>query len=204
MHINWLGQTCIKLQTKNIEEDVTVILDPYKPAKGDFPRSLSPQIALFSHGKDGSVTLSQDPFVMESLGEVELKGVMIYAMPGPGGSVIFKLNIEGMNIVHLGGCRGPLDTHSIEKIGSPDILFIPVGGGDGLDAESAAKIVNDLEPRVVVPIAYRSENDPGADPVENFIKESGLTPEPTEPKVIIKKKDLPQEERKIYVLEQNY
>jgi hypothetical protein len=50
-------------------------------------------------------------------------------------------------------------------------------------------------------VAYHCDTDPDAAPVTAFIKELGLKPEATEKKVIIKKKDLPQEETKLIVLE---
>ena len=201
MHISWLGQTCIKLQTKNLDKDVTILLDAYKPKTGEFPRSFSPDVALFSAGQENAATLSQDPFVISSLGEVEVKNVMIYAVPGPEGSVIYKLNGEGMTLVHLGRLNKTLSSAEMEKILSPDILFIPVGGGDYLNAKEAAALATALEPRVIIPLAYHCDTDPDAAPVTAFIKELGIKPEATEKKVIIKKKDLPQEETKLIVLE---
>lgn len=205
MHISWYGQTCIKLQTKNMEEDVVVLLDAYRPDKGEFPRSFSPQIAAFSHGRENSATLSQDPFILDTLGEVELKNVMLSAYPVGDNKTILRILAEGLNIVFLGQLDKKVEGAILEKIGSPDILFVPVGDGKKyLDAEAAAQLVNELEPRIVIPIGYKCDTEPTASEVKDFIKETGLTPEKTEGKVIIKKKDLPQEERKLIVLEKDY
>ena len=90
----------------------------------------------------------------------------------------------------------------MEKILSPDVLFIPVGGGTNyLSAKDAAAMATALEPRVIIPMAYNCDTDPDAAPVTAFVKELGLKPEASEKKVIIKKKDLPQEETKLIVLE---
>lgn len=202
MHISWLGQTCIKLQTKNQDKDVIILIDAYKPKKGDFPRNFSPDIALFSQGQDDSATISPDTFVVDSLGEMEVKNVMIYSLPGFESSVIYKLNAENLNMVHLGRLKKPLENAEMEKIMSPDILFIPVGGGESyLDAKTAAELANTLEARIIIPIAYNCDTDPDVAPITAFIKELGLKPEATEKKFIIKKKDLPQEETKLMVLE---
>lgn len=205
MHLNWLGQTCVKLQTKNLDEDVVISIDAYRPKNGDFPRNMAPQIALFSRGKDDGVTMAQNTFIIDTLGELEIKGVMVYAIPGPDGNIIFKINAEGMNIVHLGKITKKIENGDLEKLSGPDILFIPVGGkGEYLDAEAAANLVTTLEPRLVVPMGYHCDTDPKVGTLEEFIKEMGLKPETSEKKVIIKKKDLPQEETKIIVLEKNY
>ena len=202
MHISWLGQTCIKLQTKNLDKDVTIILDAYKPKTGEFPRSFSSDVALFSNGPDNMAMLSQDPFVVSSLGEVEVKNIMIYAVPGPEGSIIYKLNGEGLTLVHLGRLNKTLSNAEMEKLLSPDILFIPVGGGANyLNAKEAAALATALEPRIIIPMAYSCDTDPDAGTITAFIKELGIKPEATEKKVIIKKKDLPQEETKLIVLE---
>ncbi|MBU0546401.1 MBL fold metallo-hydrolase [Patescibacteria group bacterium] len=206
MHISWLGQTCIKLQTKNKkEEDVVILIDPYRPKNGDFPRSFTPQIAVFSHGSEDAVTLSQNPFVIDTLGEVEVKDVMFYTLPGEDNNLITKINCEGMNLLHLGKTSKKLDGNNIEKIGPVDILFVPVGNaGVYLDPENAAQIVTALEPRMVIPMAYKCDTDPEVGALDDFVKELGLKPDLADKKIIIKKKDLPQEETKLIVLEKNY
>lgn len=206
MHINWLGQTCVKLQTKNLkDEDIVMIIDPYKPEKGDFPRNFSPDVVLYSKTAKDSVTISDSAFVIETLGEYEVKDNMIYAIAANEQEMIFKISAEGMNIVHLGNIKEKISEHIIEKLGTPDILFLPVGNGEkSLDPKKAREAVSILEPRIIIPIAYQCDTDPKAMPVENFLKEIGLKPEVTEKKIIIKKKDLPQEDTKIFVLEKNY
>ena len=59
-------------------------------------------------------TLSQDPFVVSSLGEVEVKNIMIYAVPGPEGST-YKLNGEGLTLVHLGRLNKTLSNAEMEN-----------------------------------------------------------------------------------------
>lgn len=202
MHISWLGQTCVKLQTKNSDKDVTILIDAYRPKQGEFPRSFSPDVSLYSNGDKDAATLSQDPFVVNSLGEFEVKGAMIYAMPGNDGNIIYKLNAENLTVVHLGRMTKPLENGDLEKILSPDILVIPVGGAPGyLDPKAAAALATELEPRIIIPVGYKCDTDPDSKPISTFISEMGLKPEVTEKKVIIKKKDLPQDETKLIVLE---
>ncbi len=89
----------------------------------------------------------------------------------------------------------------MEVVSGVDVLFVPVGGEECYDAETAVKMVNEIEPRIIIPMAFKSENDPTAADVSAFIKAIGLKAEEPQSKVIVKKKDLPQEEMKVIVLE---
>lgn len=201
MHISWLGNTAIRLQTKPFDQDVVVVIDPYQPEQGSFPRSVTPQIALYSRGTDGSITLSGKPFILDTPGECDVASVLVTAVAGESGkNLMFRIDAEGMSLAHLGLAAKPPTEKQLEIIGNIDILFLPVGGAPSYDAETAIKIVNDLEPRVVIPIYFQSDNDPKASPVEKFLKEMGTAAQKAEDKVILKKKDLPTEDTKIIVL----
>ena len=206
MHISWLGQTCIKIQTKNgREDDVVTLVDPYRPDKGDFPRTLAAQLALYTRGQKDSITITQNPFIADTLGEIEVKDVMVYALPGIDGELIFKINAEGISLLHLGRGTKQIENELLEKIGNIDILLVPVGGNSiYATPEEAAKIITAVEPRIVIPTGYRTDTDPSANDLSGFIKESGFAPESTEKKLVIKKKDLPVEDTKLIVLEKNY
>lgn len=201
MHISWLGGSTIKIQSKPFDKDVVVIVDPYKPEKGNFPRSLTPHIALYTRGEDNSVTLSGNPFVLSIPGECETNGVLMTAVEGhETGEILIRIDTEGVSVGHLGQIKKQLTNDQLETLSGVDVLCVPVGGGDMYDAEAASKAVNAIEPRVVIPMAYQSDNNPEADKLENFLKEMGIIKNEPEKKVIIKKKDLPQDETSVVVL----
>lgn len=202
MHLSWLGSSCVKLQTKHLDEDVLILIDAYKPAKGEFPRSFSPTAGLFSNGLENAATLSQDPLVVDTLGEYETKNVMILAIPGNDQNLIFKIMIEGMSVVHLGAITKKLTADAIEKLGHVDILFAPAGLKE-FTAEDSAALITELEPRVVIPVNYQCDTDQKAEPLSGFLKEAGLKPSQTDKKIILKKKDLPQDDTVLYVLEKS-
>lgn len=201
MHLSWLGGTAVKIQTKPFDEDIVIVIDTYKPDEGVFPRSLTPHIALFTRGEAGSITLSGDPFIFATSGECETKGVLMTADQGhASGHTVIRLDAEGLSVGLTGLTNQPLTDAQLEVLGDVDILLLPVGGGAGYDAESAVKIVNAIEPRVVIPLAYQSDIDPKAAPVDLFLKEFGVSGLLPEKKVIFKKKDLPVDETKVIVL----
>ncbi len=202
MHISWLGDSCVKIQAKPFDKDVNIVIDPYKPEKGSFPRSLTPDIALYSAGEKGSITLSGKPFVLSTAGECETKGVLIASgrTDNPK-KIIFRLDAEQISVGHLGYIDKEPSGATLEILNGVDVLMVPVGGKDCLDAEKAVKVVNTLEPRVVIPIVYQSENNPEYDKVDKFLKEIGHSNGKPEKKIILKKKDLPQEETDVIVLD---
>ena len=200
MHLSWLGNSTVKIQTKPSEQDLTIIINPYKPASGSFPRNLSAHIALFTNGTENSISLGE-PFVLSTPGECETKGVLITAAPGDESrQAIFRIDAEEMSVAHLGMIKKDLTADQLDVVSGVDVLFVSVGGIDGYDAESAVKAINSIEPRIVIPINYHSDNNPKAAKVEIFLKEMGASNITPEKKVIIKAKDLPQEETKIIVL----
>jgi hypothetical protein len=200
MHISWLGRNCVKLVAKHLEEDVVVLIDAYKPEKGEFPRSFTPTVALLSQGEDGAATFSQNPLVVTTPGEFETKDCMVVGIPGNDKDLVFKIMAEGLSLLHVGGLSKKLTNEAMEKIGHVDILFVP-SGNSHLSAEDAAALATELEPRIVIPVGYQCDTDPKAKPLSEFVKEIGLKPAQTDKKFIIKKKDLPQEDTALFVLE---
>lgn len=201
MHISWLGSTAIKIQVKPFDKDITIVIDPYKPVSGSFPRSLAPDIGLYTRGEKDSITLSGDPFILSTPGECETNGVLISAVQGhEAAETMMRIDAEGLSLVHLGLAKKELTDAQLETLSGVDILLVPVGNDASYDAEKAAKAVNAIEPRIIIPMAFKSDNDPKANKVDAFLKEMGASGDSPEKKVIIKKKDLPQDETRVIVL----
>lgn len=90
-----------------------------------------------------------------------------------------------------------LSDEQIEAIGDVDILFVPVGGIYTIDGFQAAKVVKEIEPKIIVPMHYKV---PGLnidlEGPQKFLKEIGLRPEEVE-NYRIASKNLPAEEIKL-------
>ena len=201
MHISWLGNTAIKLQAKPFDKDIVVVIDPYKQTTGTFPRSLAPDIGLYTRGEKDSITLSGEPFVLACPGEIENKGILVTSVQGhEKNEVMFRVDAEQISVGHLGLAQKPLTDAQLEVLSGVDVLIVPVGNGDSYDAEMAVKAVNTIEPRIVIPMGFKSDNDPKAKSIDDFLKEIGAGAITPEKKAIIKKKDLPQEETQVIVL----
>jgi L-ascorbate metabolism protein UlaG (beta-lactamase superfamily) len=94
-----------------------------------------------------------------------------------GSSVIYSVNIDGVKIGVVGEVDKELSDDQLESLGVLDILIVPVGGGDSLDATGAAMTVRKSDANVIIPINYAdadinySTEHTGLD---LFLKESGL------------------------------
>lgn len=212
MQIQWLGQSCFKIQSKNSGQEITIITDPYGDDVGLKPLKIPADIVTISHDHHDHNNLDAikgDSFIVHMPGEYETKGVFIYGIPAfhdnkegreRGNIIMFKINTEDLTVAHLGDLGHELNDEQLDKLGNVDILLIPVGGNYTIDAKKATEIISAIEPRIVIPMHYQI---PGLksklDSVEIFVKESGLPSEKMD-KLKIAKKDLPAEETKIIIL----
>ena len=206
MIIYWFGQGCFKIEGK----EATVITDPYSPKTGlKLPR-LKADIVTVSHKQEGTEAakdINEQPFVVDQPGEYESKNVLICGIPlvkngqtKPEENIIFSLNIDGIKIAHLGQLNHDIADEKLESLGEIDILMIPVGGNYTLDPKAAAKLISQIEPRLVLPMHYKI---PGlkikVDGIKNFCQEMGVKEEYLD-KLKISKKDLPHEETEVILL----
>lgn len=209
MQITWLGQSCFKIQGK----EVTVVTDPYNKELGlKLPR-LFADILTVSHGHydhSNIEAVSGNPFIISTPGEYEIKGVFIYGIPSfhdnkqgaeRGPNTLYLFEFEGLKIVHLGDLGHLLIDDQLDKLQSVDILLIPVGGIYTINAEQASEVISQIEPRIVIPMHYKipglKEN---LDGISKFSKEMGIKETEAIDKLRITKKDLPQEETKVVIL----
>jgi L-ascorbate metabolism protein UlaG (beta-lactamase superfamily) len=210
MQISWLGQSCFKIQSK----DTTIITDPYGESIGrKLPPRLNADIVTVSHQHEdhnNTTALSGTPFIIDTPGEYEIKGVFIQGIPAAhddkngaerGTSTIYLFNFEEIKLAHLGDLGAVLTDEQLEKLEGVDILLVPVGGVYTIDGKQAAEVVNQIEPRIVIPMHYAI---PGLKyklhSIDKFCDEMGVKTNGAEEKFRISKKELPVEETKVIIL----
>jgi len=88
-----------------------------------------------------------------------------------GNNIIFRFEVDGIKVCHLGDLGHLLDDKQLAGIGSVDILLIPVGGFFTIDARAATQVCDQLKPKVIIPMHYRTEKSfPDIAGVDEFIK----------------------------------
>ena len=59
-----------------------------------------------------------------------------------------------MKVVHMGDIGCMID--DLSKIKNCDVLMIPIGGYYTIDTKEALEYINQIQPRIVIPMHYRS------------------------------------------------
>jgi L-ascorbate metabolism protein UlaG (beta-lactamase superfamily) len=200
MEISWLGHSCFRLKGKQ----ATVITDPYSPDMGYSLGKPTANVVTASHQHPGhSYTegVSGNPKAVTGPGEYEISGVLIIGISTfhdedraktRGKNTIYLIEIDEISICHLGDLGHVLTNEQVEELGNVDVLLIPVGGDSTIDATSATEIVRQLEPKVVIPMHYKTEVlKRGLEPVTRFLKEIGAHNTTPQAKLSLTKSNLP-------------
>jgi L-ascorbate metabolism protein UlaG (beta-lactamase superfamily) len=200
MIINWLGNLSIKLQDKIGPDGTTVLINPVNAATEG-------TIVAWTNPQEKDKKVKGVPFVIDCAGEYDTSGVLIEGIDSypedaaaknlPADNLIYRVEIDDISVVHLGSLSRSLTDEQLGKLSGVDVLLVPIGGNKMIDASEAAAVVARIEPRLVVPIGYED-----AGQVEKFVKQLGVVPTQEE-KLRLTKKDLPQEEMELVILQVN-
>lgn len=143
----------------------------------------------------------------EKLKGITIKGVAAFhdeaAGSERGKNSIYTFNLDGVQFCHLGDLGHELSRPEVEEIGRVDVLFVPVGGYFTIGPETATKVWEQLEPKIVIPMHYRMPELPSIfDPlktVDVFLEGKKNIERLRGPVVEIEQSKLPRE-MKIIVL----
>jgi L-ascorbate metabolism protein UlaG (beta-lactamase superfamily) len=213
MLLTYLGHSCFKIQDKIGSDGISLVCDPFDKTVGFKVPNFEADIITVSHNHhdhNNTGSLRGDPFIINTAGEYDVKGVIIDGIDSfhdsqegkeRGENIIYRINIDDITICHLGDLGHELDNKQLEKLTEIDILLIPVGGKYTLDAKKAVAVVSQIEPRIVIPMHYSTKGSKikEIDGLDKFIKEMGIKPT-EEDKLKIAKKDLPSEDMELVVM----
>ena len=206
MDITWHGNSCFTIKGKRVE----IVIDPYK---GESKLSKAKADIVLLTRVDGQqeklVDIEGEPKILDWPGEYEIKNVPIVGIQawdksrsneekGDKGNkiIIFHMEVDGVKICHLGNLGHKLMSDMTEDIGNVDVLMIPVGGENTIDHKKAHEIIEQIDPKVVIPMKY--------DDLKPFKEETGMTStEKHEKYVIASPSDLPQENTEYVVMKES-
>jgi L-ascorbate metabolism protein UlaG (beta-lactamase superfamily) len=172
MKIKWLGHAAFLITS---EEGIKVVTDPFELGTfGINYRKIedSADIVVVSHehpdhnyvkGVPGNPQVIRGAGVHQAKG-IEFTGIASYH-DDSGGSQrgtnnIFCFTVNGMRLCHLGDLGHTLSDHQLSAIGGVDILLTPMAGNFTLDATGAHRAIDQVQPKVVIPMHYKTDKCP--------------------------------------------
>jgi L-ascorbate metabolism protein UlaG (beta-lactamase superfamily) len=205
MFISWHGLSSFKIQ----EKETILLTDPYSKETGlNPPRASNADIITLSRDslKKNLKNLKENALIINGPGEYEAKNIMIngiessYSKEG-GLNTVYTIKISEVTLCHLGTLDKELTDDELDKIDGVDVLFVPIGGGESIGIEQSVKIINEIEPRIVIPMYYKIPKlKQKLESIDKFSKEMGVGKNNIVPKLNIKKNKLPQEETQVVLL----
>ena len=164
MDLTWLGHSCFRLRM----DETVVITDPFPASLGLRPGNQPATVVTISNSHPNHCNWQEvagEPRVFDAPGEYECSGVGVRGVmtplqegtPREQRNVAYSIEIDGVNICHLGDIATPLTPRLADELQPVDVLLVPVGGGCTLDLERADQTIQDLNPKIVVPMHYAIE-----------------------------------------------
>ncbi len=205
MIITYFGKQFFKIQ----QGETILSFNPVsKSSKSGINAHFGADIALVTTNQadyNGLEQLSHGervPFVINGPGDYEVKKIFIKGMLSNVFlankkyiNTIYIFSVDNINIVFLGALSdGEISKEASEAISNPDILFVPIGGKDLLDAKASTKFALSLEPKMIIPMDYDDAS------LKAFLKEIGEEKAEVVEKLTLKLKDLEGKEGEVVVL----
>ncbi len=212
MELTWYGRTCIRLKGR----DAVVVNDPYPSIVGPTGRGMVADVITFSHpddaglgkkpikvSRDGGTAIptSLEPaFVLDGPGEYEVHDALITGVrtyrdgergAKRGKQTAFVTELDGLHTIHLGDIGHELTQEKLADIGPVDIACVPVGGA--LSAATAAALIAQLEPKIVVPMPVCEVESDCDEAMKQFLHEMGGAQPAVQPKLSVSMSGLPSE-----------
>lgn len=190
LRVDYLGHTCFRFSGGGL----TVMANPFRPGgctagfpapnarSADIPTDITiVSSLLLDEGATDNVR--EDRLLFEAgvfqFGDTKFEGIPIphdrFNGRHFGTNTIWTWNHAGIKIVHLGGGAAPLQFEQRALIGRPDLLLLPIGGGDkAYTPTEALTVMQALNPRAVIPTHYQTtaadEGTCDAEPLSAFLE----------------------------------
>ena len=191
MRIRWFGQSAFLLVGEK-----SVFVDPFGDPGPLASRGLefryppivdvAAELVLVTHDHfdhNAVDVVGGEPLVLRSPGRHEspvgeVVGIASEHDPAAGTergpNTIFRFTLGGLRVAHFGDFGQPaLRPEQHAALGEVDVLLLPVGGGPTIGGAEAATLVHEVDPRLVVPMHYRTPAVNFLEPPDAFLEALG-------------------------------
>lgn len=180
MLIQHIGHAEFLLTT---ESGFRIVTDPYDASTGYPVQKVEADGVLVSHhhhDHDAVENVAGHPQIIDYAGlhtfapGLQVTGILAdHDSEGGvqrGKTLLFLLETEDLRIAHLGDLGCLLDADQLDALGRVDVLMIPVGGFFTIDPTVAMEVIEQIDPRIIIPMHYKTEYnaDWPIGPVEAF------------------------------------
>jgi L-ascorbate metabolism protein UlaG (beta-lactamase superfamily) len=186
--VRWFGHACFMLESS---KGTKVLVDPFSDIGYTFPTTI-PDIVTISHehfDHNNTDPIQGSPEILRGLknegndwsninkkiSDFSIFNVPVYHDKAQGSqrgkNSVFIYDVDGLRFVHVGDLGHVLLDDQIKKIGKVDVLMIPVGGVYTIDGQEASKVVEQLNPKIVIPMHYKTPSLTfELEPIDAFLK----------------------------------
>lgn len=163
MKIQWIGHSSFRITGSK-----TVITDPYGDIGLQFP-DVRADIVTVSHthyDHNAIDAVKGEPAIVDDAGPHRVAGIEVTGYNTAhddqqgalrGMNTVFIIQMDGTRVAHLGDLGCMPDHNVLGALQGVDVLLIPVGGNYTIDAATAAEIVRLIQPRVTIPMHYKTK-----------------------------------------------
>jgi L-ascorbate metabolism protein UlaG (beta-lactamase superfamily) len=206
MEITWYGHSCFRVTERSIP---TIVADPFDHSSVGYKAlKLKGDIVTVSHDAPGHnfvKGVKGYEWDIRGPGEYEIGGIFITGVATNEGkkdrNVVYIYDYDGVTIGHLGDMPKVPTQTQVEAFGAVDVLLVPVGGGNTLNAAKAAEVIAMIEPGLVIPMHYKTTaSSIKLEAIKHFLEEMGLTSSKPQPSLKVTRSSVP-EETEVVVLE---
>lgn len=199
MELTWYGLSCFRLTER---KHASIVTDPYNGKMGLPGLKLKADVVTISHdapGHNHATVVSGVKHNLDGPGEFEIgnvfiTGIVTKSAARANNNVIYLFDYDGLTVAHLGDLDKTPSQTEIEALEEVNVLLLPVGGGNSLNAAQASELVSMLEPNIVIPMHYQLPKlKLELEGVERFLKEMGVTEPTVEDSLKISLSNLPEE-----------
>ena len=203
MDLVWLGHASFRLHS----EGMVVVTDPFPEALGLRMDTRPAAVVTVSNthpNHSAADGVAGDPRVFRAPGEYEYNGVMVRGVmtPLPLGSphehrnVAFTIEMDGVSVCHLGDLTQPLTARQANELKPVDVVLVPSGAQCTVGLDGALQTIQDLDPRVVVPMHFgHGQAGLALDGVDAFLRRLGVDEAQPQPRLVVSKSNLPADLR---------
>jgi len=166
VHIQWYGHSCFSLESTSGE---SLICDPFDKSVGYTVPRVQASVVLVSHDHydhNNIAVVEGNPRIIDQPGEYRIASLLIKGFPAfhddqtgekRGENTVYRVEAENLSIIHCGDLGALPPEKEVLAWGKSDIVLVPVGEIFTFSIQEAKRLIELLDPRIVVPMHYYDE-----------------------------------------------